>query len=386
MEEIRGPMDEITLVMFADLHLDRQFAWASPAAASRRRQAIRRSLQHVVELADQVAADAILCGGDLYENELFTPDTAAFVSELFDCGRPVLIAPGNHDFYSPTSMYARTRWSPNVSIFTESRFRPVQIADGFTVWGAAHLAPTGTPGFFDTRPAVVDRSDQASGVHIALFHGSERSGLSQEGTGKVGHAPFDGSQIRDAGFDYGFVGHYHRAAVTASHCYPGNPDPLEFGESAGRGAVVAVVRADGSVTADHHSVAATACHSFEVDVTGANSTTDIVESIINALVPLDGFVRVDLVGTLAAHVELQVSDLRSSLPASATDHLDELVIRRAGLSRAYDLDELRSEDFSVRARFLDLVLSSPDLEPAEQDLVVELGLRAFDDRNDLEVV
>lgn len=367
--------------MFADLHLDRQFAWAAPAAAMRRRQAIRASLQAVVSLAEQVDADAILCGGDLYENEFFTPDTAAFAARVFDCDRPVFIAPGNHDFYSPASLYARARWSPNVQVFTESRLRPVELDDGLTIWGAAHLASSGTPGFFDSF-AGVDRG----GVNLALFHGSERAGLVHEGDGKVGHAPFDGPQITQAGFNYGFVGHYHGAFAGPHHCYPGNPDPLEFGESAGRGAVVAQVDGSGAVQITHHSVAATECHSVDVDVSLAVSISDVVEAVTVALVPLGGFVRIDLVGALAPQIEMSAGDVRAALPTHAIEHLDELLIRRGRLTRAYDLDAVRNEDLSVRARFVELALTNDHLDPQERDLIIEMGLRAFDGRSDLEVV
>lgn len=370
-----------TFVMFADLHLDRRFAWASPASAKRRRHAIRATLQNVLSLADRVDADAVLCGGDLYENELFTPDTAAFVASAFDCGRPVLISPGNHDFYSASSMYARTAWSPNVTVFRESVLRPQTLGDGLTVWGAAHLAPSGTPGFLDSF-AGVDRG----GANLALFHGSERGGLAIEGDGKVGHAPFDAKQIPGAGFDYAFVGHHHGAVAGPHHCYPGNPDPLEFGESTGRGAVVARVSDSGEVQISHHRVSNTQCHSIDVDVSGAVSVFDIVEAVRGAVAELGGFVRIDLCGTLGADIGLAASDVAAAMPTNSIDHLDELVIRQAGLTQAYDLDSVLAEDLSVRARFVELALADPERSAQDRDLIIELGLRAFDGRSDLEVI
>ena len=90
------------IVLFSDLHLDSAFSWMSgaPGAARRRRQALRDTLLKIVETTVQVEADALLCGGDLYEGDRFTPDTAAFLKSTFEQLHPipVFIAPGNHDW------------------------------------------------------------------------------------------------------------------------------------------------------------------------------------------------------------------------------------------------------------------------------------------------
>ena len=106
------------IVHFADLHLDSAFAWLGAAgdAARRRRQALRDVLRAIVELAKDERADALFCGGDLYEGERVTQDTAAFLRVEFAslAPTPVYLAPGNHDYYGPDSLYATREWSPNV--------------------------------------------------------------------------------------------------------------------------------------------------------------------------------------------------------------------------------------------------------------------------------
>lgn len=196
------------LVLFSDLHLDSGFAWMSsaPEAARKRRQALRETLTKIIDTAVSVKADALLCGGDLYEHDRFTPDTAAFLKAAF--GRlhpiPVVIAPGNHDWYGPQSLYQTVEWSPNVRVFRESKLQPIELNEGVTLWGAAHTAPAGTQGFLE------DFKVDTSGIHLALFHGSERSWFSAEGEGKAAHAPFDVQQIAASGITHAFLGHYHR--------------------------------------------------------------------------------------------------------------------------------------------------------------------------------
>ena len=174
------------IVHFADLHLDAQFAWAAAHgdATRKRRQALRDTLSRIVSLTQEVSADALLCGGDIYEHERFTPDTAEFLRATFAelDPTPVYIAPGNHDWYGPESLYRRVAWSPNVHIFRTDSLEPVALADGVTLWGAAHLVPANTRGFLD--------DFHVEGEGLALFHGSEDSWFTEQGEGKAPHAPF----------------------------------------------------------------------------------------------------------------------------------------------------------------------------------------------------
>ncbi len=109
----------VKLLHFSDLHLDAQFAWAGPEAARKRRENLRSTLLRIVELARAEGVDAVLSGGDLYEHERITPDTAGFLRSAF-AGLdpiPVFLAPGNHDWFGPASAYERVAWTPNVHVF-----------------------------------------------------------------------------------------------------------------------------------------------------------------------------------------------------------------------------------------------------------------------------
>jgi DNA repair protein SbcD/Mre11 len=226
----------VKLVVFSDLHLDSQFGWmgASDQAARWRRQALRETLGRIVQVAVDVQADALLCGGDLYENERFSPDTAQFLRKSFSDLHPlpIFLAPGHHDWLGPQSIYRQVEWSPNVHLFTEARFQSYALDEGLTLWGAAHRGPANTPNLLES--FRVDRG----GVHLALFHGSEQSGLAFQEEEKQPHAPFQAAQITAAGFHHTFLGHFHRARDADHHTYPGNRDPLSFGEDHGRGAVI----------------------------------------------------------------------------------------------------------------------------------------------------
>ena len=72
-------------LLFADLHLDRAFAWLrdKPEAARKLRNGLRDTLARITDLARQHEVDALLCAGDLYEQELYSPDTSAFIRKTF---------------------------------------------------------------------------------------------------------------------------------------------------------------------------------------------------------------------------------------------------------------------------------------------------------------
>lgn len=363
-------------VLFSDLHLDSSFSWmaGSPGAAPRRRQALRETLLNIVQTTKDVKADVLLCGGDLYENERFTPDTAAFLKSTFEglYPIPVYISPGNHDWYGPKSLYRGVEWSSNVNIFDENRLRPVELTDGITLWGAAHLAPASTPGFLDH--FNVDRG----GVNLALFHGSERGWFSDQGEGKAPHAPFDADQIESAGIHHAFLGHYHRPRDYDRLTYPGNPDPLSFGEDGQRGAVVATVGSDGSVQRERINVAVTEAHELDVDATGCGNQQDIRDRIQGALASLKGVARVTLHGEMASEIDFRPGDM-SSVPSN----LESLAIQIGNLHAAYDFESIKNEA-TVRGEFVRDVYES-GLQDDEKRRVLITGLRALDGRDDLEV-
>src|SRR5436853_1557523 len=97
---VNGGFVALRLLHFAALHLDRSFASERlyGVGAQRRREDLRAALQRIVERAREAQANLITCGGDLFEHDHVTRDTASFIVQtLGDAGLPVLIAPGHAD-------------------------------------------------------------------------------------------------------------------------------------------------------------------------------------------------------------------------------------------------------------------------------------------------
>lgn len=364
----------LRLLLFSDLHIDAPFRWAPVELARERRRALREVLKRVIELAEAERVDAICGAGDLFEHEYFAADTGEFLRSTFaEANCPVLLVPGNHDWYSGSSLYAQVDWSDNVTVFTEDRLRPFELEDGFTVWGGAHRAPANTDNFLkDFRVA-------RAGVNVGLFHGSERSGLGFQGEGKAPHAPFAATDVPAAGLVHALVGHFHSPVDGPWHTYPGNPEPLTFGESGERGAVIFDFDDGGRFTRDRRRVGVTAITEISIDVTGAKTADEVASIVQEALAGAEGVIRATVSGEVSPDVNVRLSDLKSVAP-----HLPGLLLRLGELRAAYDLESIADEK-TVRGQFVrDVLASSLDEEFCRR--VLTTGLRALDQRQDLEVM
>jgi DNA repair protein SbcD/Mre11 len=361
------------LLHFADLHLDSPFRWAPADLARARRRALRATLIRICELAAKLRVDALSCGGDLFEQERFTPDTAEFLRSAFAQLAPlrVFLAPGNHDWFGPASLYRQVDWSSNVHVFEDAQLSPAELDDGLTLWGAGHRAPANTRGFLDG--FHVDRG----GVHLALFHGSEQGGLGFQEEGKIPHAPFRSEQIAAAGLHHALLGHFHAPRDAAAYTYPGNPDPLTFGETGDRAAVLVTVAPDGSVIRKRHRVATLAVSDVLVDLTGVTHSGHVADRVRDAVAGLSGVARVTLSGEIGPDVDLRLQDV-AALPVPG---LDALLPRLGQLSVAYDLGRLKDEQ-TVRGQFVRDVLTDNELSDERRRRVLVTGLRALDGRAD----
>lgn len=357
-------------LLFSDLHLDTPFAWAPPSVARERRRALRATLVRIGEVAEEHGVDAVLCGGDLYEHDRSTPDTGAFLASTFGAwDRPVYLAPGNHDWLGPSSLYATQPWPGNVHVYVEPELAPTPLADGLTLWGAAHCAPANTPNLLEG--FRVGRG----GVNVALFHGSELGGIVGQGDGKVPHAPFRASDITEAGLDHAMLGHFHSPRDAEMHTYPGNPDPLSFGERGERGAVILTITEHATVDRERVVVAVDGMHDVDVDLSGITNSSEVRDRVADAVRDLRGVARATLVGEVDPDVPVTLDGLEQLGDGSLA-----VVARMGRIELAYDIDDISSQQ-TVRGQFVRDVKAS-DLDAETRRKVLATGLRALDGRTD----
>jgi DNA repair exonuclease SbcCD nuclease subunit len=102
---------------------------------SARRAALADAFERAVDLAIARKADALTIGGDLYEAERAGPQTARFLFAAFArFGKPVFIAPGNHDPNTARAIYARDDLPRNVHVFADASWSAVPLSDDLTLY------------------------------------------------------------------------------------------------------------------------------------------------------------------------------------------------------------------------------------------------------------
>ncbi len=361
------------LLAFSDVHLDSKFGWASRDVARRQRQRLREGVTWAFEQAQAEGAAAVLIAGDLFEHDLVSPDTLAFLRRTFErAGLQVFAAPGNHDPASKESPYRRVDWPDNVHVFRETSFTSKRLADGITLWGAAHRKPVDTPGFFDDGFRVDKSRGSGDGVHIAVFHGEERLAAFQ---GQHRHAPFDGEQIAAAGFGHAVVGHSHKPADRPTWTRLGSLEQLAFNSAYG-GPVLLEVE-NGEVTRRRLDPRPPSLHSLSVDLTEAETADEARERVARALVGLAGAARVRLTGE-PENLHLHTDDFAGGTFDKPED-IDQVLVDTSGLTPPYDLEQIEKEP-TVRGMFVQRVRRA-ELDEETERLVLLAGLRALDDRD-----
>jgi exonuclease SbcD len=354
----------LRLLLFSDLLLDRPYEWAPPAVADARRTAAREALVELLGAARSYHVDVIACAGDLFDRRTVAPSTMQWLmAALRSASAPVLIAPGERDFIGPLGGYSRHEWPDNVTVFETDRFTAVDIVDGVAIWGAAHTEAHRPNSFLDR--FRVDRD----GVNVALFHGTERSGMERE-PGVEPCASFDEAAIEAAGFDHALVGHYHQPHFGWMHTYAGAPIAHELGNGVRGGAVLVTLADDGTIEREHIELSSPGLHDVEVDLTGAKSARDAVKRAGALPEKRSGVVRLRLTGRVAPDLVLQRDDFLR-LVSSADDLLLDW---EAEVD--VDLDEL-AEEQTVRGQFVRDVVTSQQFSDERRQRVLLIGLRAL---------
>lgn len=219
-------MSKLKILHAADLHLDSPFEGLSEGKAAQRRQEQRELLGKIALTAQEQEVDIVLLAGDLLDSDSAYTETAEeLIKALGSIDAPVFISPGNHDFYTERSPYARLSLPENVHIFRENRIECVELPKlNARVFGAA---------FTDrySRPLLEGFSvEKQFGVtDIMCIHG-------EVGTASSRYDPISESAIAASGMDYIALGHVHREsglqkAGSSFYAWPGCPEGRGFDET-----------------------------------------------------------------------------------------------------------------------------------------------------------
>jgi DNA repair protein SbcD/Mre11 len=195
-----------------------------------RREDFRHLVQRIPGLVQDKNVDIVLLPGDLFDTETVDKpeqlkDFRLLYEILYNIKAPVMITPGNHDYYSPSSFYHPDKlqhllsvsWPGHVHIFDKTRFETKSIAfqDGeIQVTGRAfHDNSENTVEAWENNVRLLAELTPRTPVpdfNLLLFHGS------RDDYNRSEHkmtAAFSKSELLALNFDYVAVGHYHRKDI-----------------------------------------------------------------------------------------------------------------------------------------------------------------------------
>ena len=265
----------IKILHTGDFHLDSPFTGVDLPTGERLRSELRKIFTDVVALASE--HDMLLISGDLFDCGYVSPDTLTLVRDCLEAyGKPVVIAPGNHDPYSPGSIWTAVAWPENVYIFDTDELSTFRFNIGET-----RIAVHGW-GF--TSPAL-ERSPLADGllpdngaINIICAHADTVSPISK-------YAPTPLSLFAACVCDYAALGHIHKAPEIAlagrtTVAYCGFPEGRSYDEE-GEGGVLSVTLESGKAPEIKKII--TSNHKYltrHLDITGAESDSDVAARIV----------------------------------------------------------------------------------------------------------
>ena len=351
----------LKIIHGADFHLDSPFAGLSPERAAQRRGEQRELLDRLAGLAREKQADLVLLAGDLLDSERVFRETAqALRAALAAIPCPVFIAPGNHDFYSPRSVWTSLDWPENVHIFTSDALEAVEVP-GCTLWGRA---------FSDAHQTACPLEGLAvpgdGRLHIACVHGCV-------GTGND-YGPITPGEIAASGLDYLALGHVHQGSGLQREggtwwAYPGCPEGRGFDETGEKG-VLYVEAEPGRVTAQFVPLAKVCYEIITADITGPDG------ALFNILEALPGKTS-DLICRLILTGEGDAPNLANLQQTLAPEFYGLTLIDRTRLPQ--DLWTRREED-ALTGLFLRTMWDKCQGEPDNPlwQLAARYGLAALE--------
>ena len=220
----------LKLLHCGDFHLDSPFSSLDVKRSEERRRGLCRVFARVMELASECECDAVLIAGDLFDCSYICPDTVAAMKDAFaGYGKPVIVAPGNHDPYTDGSIWASRRavFPENLHVFRSEELSSFDFPElALTVWGYAFTSDR-----LDRSPLSGAGSLSRPGrTGVLCAHADIVSPLSK-------YAPVTPRELADSRLSYAALGHVHNppepavyGATVAAYC--GFPEGRGFDEQA----------------------------------------------------------------------------------------------------------------------------------------------------------
>ena len=367
------------IMHMADLHLDSAFSGFGKDKADARRALLRDCFIDALALAKERGVKLVLIAGDLFDTPFCTANTRkAIFDAIADFENPVVIAPGNHDYYNKNGTYADKTLPENAFVFSSDELGRFDFDElGVSVIGYAFTSDR-----YEENPLASDVPLSSENVNILCAHGDLGAPLSK-------YAPISPNAIARCGFAYAALGHVHNAPslIKAGNTlvgYSGFVQGRSFDELGEGGAYIVDVDLNTkSATAERINLSKLTYEIEKVDITACSSDEDVIKAI-TGVIERGGYgeknaLRVCLTGAIPSHYK---PDTKRMEAESAFSSLALIQVRDESVANL-DLEYLE-RDMTVKGevyrRLLPSLNSADENERKTASLALRFALAALDKR------
>lgn len=272
----------------ADWHLDSPFLSFPQEQRDLLWREQRKLPDKIAALCRREGCDLVLIAGDIFDGE-YTYETLHRVQDaLEDCGVPVFITPGNHDFVGKGSPWTEEQWPDNVHIFT-SDLKYVDLPRlNCRVYGAGFTS-------MDCPPLLNGFEAEGAGYRIAVLHGDATRVNSP-------YCAVTAAQVEQSRLHYLALGHIHKPggfqAGDTLCAWPGCPMGRGWDETGEKGVCIVTLGEQAEIRMVELDTVR--FHEMDVEVKGN------AMAALNAVLPVTesrDFFRITLTGTGSADLE-----------------------------------------------------------------------------------
>ena len=313
IEKRRVEMSKIRLIHTADIHLGMKFEMLGKKGYIQRKQ-VKDTFSKVIDTTLSERADALLIAGDLFDSNTPAKKDVDFVYEQFSKLEkedvPIVMIPGNHDYYCEKSVYKKYNFSnkfKNAVVLKESGEIYIDENLDTAFFGFPNLSKRSHQSPFQEF-TVNDKVD--TGISIGIAHGTYNMGVTEPDD----HV-FELEEIEKSQLSYVALGHWHSPyevpTKKVKSWYPGSPECTSSDQKE-RG-IILFIETDGTSTiVKRLPIGKRLAENIDIDVSGLESLSTIEKQILK-LSDQNKILNVGLMGLRNKDMSIDVSQLEDEL-------------------------------------------------------------------------
>lgn len=338
--------DPLRFLHTADWQLGLRARYIPGDAGADVRNARLRTVRRIGELARDRGAEFAVVAGDVFEHHGLKPAT---VRKTFDVLKefrlPVYLLPGNHDPYTPDSLYRSELWERNCpeNVHVLASPEPVFVRDDAVLLPCPVLE---RHGFEDPTEHLTAEFGPSGVFRIGVAHGGIREILeSIAGDTYESNNDIHMDTCHRATLDYLALGDWHGLFEVDNRTrYPGTPEATKFDEKEpGHVLVVEIGEPGAEPVVTPHRVGGLAWRQLEIEIDDDDDLATALGSIEEIPDKADTLLQLWLRGTVDLGLRNRIA---AELVAVAEDRFRWVRTRDEGLVtlvRSEDLEDLDRE-------------------------------------------